>query len=124
MKIKPNKLGTKKSKLKTKAAKGSDKLAAARAAKKSGVRRAKRGDGLPDPKKMRELHLKYKNEIGAKLLTTSKVVGYFKSVGQGIRVSKEDVLSALSDEVYGAMFSAMVRALRNNRKTVRSFDVR
>lgn len=105
---------------------GTDKMAAARTARASGIKGSKKGKkikdvGLPDFKQLKDRHLKYKDEVQVKLLTQSKLVGYFKALG--LRSSKADILAATSEELYRLLFKACLRTVRNNRKTVRAFDI-
>lgn len=130
MKIKIKNLGTKKLKAKGEA---TDRMAAARAArgktkgKAKTKKRAAAGDGgMPDLKKLKDRHIKAINEAkkpGVRgLLSISKVQEYFRSLG--LRAPKDDILTATTAELYSLFFRAAIRTIRNNRKTVRGFDIR
>jgi hypothetical protein len=132
VKIKIKNLGTKKLKAKTTA---TDRMAAARAArgktagktKTKTKKRAAAGDGgMPDLKKLKDRHIKAINEAkkpGVRgLLSISKVQEYFRSLG--LRAPKDDILTATTAELYTLFFRAAIRTIRNNRKTVRGFDIR
>ena len=106
-----------------------DRMAAARAAKgkTGGKKKVKRAaSDMPDLKKLKDRHIKAltaaKKPGVRSLLTVSKVMDYFRSLG--LRAPKDDILAATTAELYSLFFRAAVRTVRNNRKTVRGFDIR
>jgi hypothetical protein len=112
-----------------KKAAATDSMAAARAArvakgKKTTKKttRAPRDAELPDFKKLRARHLKFKEENGVGIVKQSGLVSYFRALG--LRSPKEDIVNAAVEELYGLLLRAARRTTLNNRKTVRGFDIR
>ena len=66
-----------------------------------------------------EAHVDFRKEVGAKILTASKLKEYFKAIGIN---SSGDLPDGIADVVYKAMWRAMQRAYENGRKTVRPCD--
>ena len=116
-KKKLKKLGSKKT------AKATKKVAAATTGKKV----IKRGKGsvavnkkqLPNTKQINDRHTKFKEELGVKIIPTSKVRKYYKAIGMR---SEKEITVSLSEEIYRWLRKATFRAIRNNRKTVRGHD--
>lgn len=116
---------------KTKKTKKSAKTAAApkaaKATKAAKPAKAKRGKGsvatnkkqLPSVKEINDRHAAFKEELGAKIIPNSKIRKYYKSIG--VRSEKE-LGMYLAEEIYRQMRRSVFRAVRNNRKTVRSHD--
>ena len=97
------------------------------AATAAGKKVTKRGKGsvavnkkqLPNTKQINERHLKFKEELGVKIIPTSKVRKYYKAIGMR---SEKEITVSLSEEIYRWLRKATFRAIRNNRKTVRGHD--
>lgn len=64
-------------------------------------------------------HKAFKKEIGSKLIPNSKLRAYYKNLG--IRASN-DLVEGLADEVYTLLKKSALRAVKNGRKTVRTWD--
>jgi len=69
---------------------------------------------------MKKAHIDFRKEVGAKLLTASKIKDYFKSLG--LR-SEAELAEGIADHLYKVMWKASSRAMSNKRTTVRSDDV-
>lgn len=71
-------------------------------------------------KKMQKAHMQFREEVGVKVVTASKIKEYFKAVG---RRSDSKTAEAVADMVYKAMWKAVTRCDDNNRGTVRPSDI-
>jgi thiamine monophosphate kinase len=105
--------------------KATKKKGAKKTTKKKGAKKtAKKGEGkakriLATKKEAMAKHKEFKKEVGSKLIPKSKVRAYFKHLG--IRASN-DLSDSLAEEVYAIMKKGALRAIKNGRKTVRSWD--
>jgi len=69
---------------------------------------------------MKKAHVEFRKEVGAKVLTASKLKEYFKALG--LR-SDSELAEGIADHLYKVMWKACSRAMSNKRTTVRSDDV-
>lgn len=74
----------------------------------------------PTAKQIRIRIKKAKQDVGVKIVTTSKVKEVLKSTG--LRAEK-DIEAWLANELYDLIKKACLRTLRNGRKTVRGWDL-
>ena len=75
---------------------------------------------LASKKQISSRHKKFKKEVGVKIVTASKVKTYFKTIG--IRAST-DMVDETANALYDVLKKACLRAVKNGRKTVRSWDL-
>jgi len=120
-KKKLKKLGSKKTAKSAVADKTADKKAAGTVGKKAAGKKVAGTytKQLPSFKQINDRHAKFKEEVGVKIIPTSKVRKYYKFIGMR---SETELTSYLAEEIYRWLRKATVRAIRNNRKTVRGHD--
>jgi len=81
---------------------------------------AKKELSTKDVKKMQKAHIEFREEVGEKILTRSKIKEYFKQVGRRCDAKTPE---AVADAVYKMLWKSITRCDDNNRGTVRPSDI-
>jgi len=71
-------------------------------------------------KAMQAAHMKFRSEVGSKIVTASKVKEYCKALGHHCSAGLEE---ELADVIYKRLWKAVERCDGNNRMTIMKVDV-
>jgi hypothetical protein len=71
-------------------------------------------------KEMQAAHVKFRQEVGAKIVTASKIKEYCKALGHHCSSGLEE---EVADLVYKALWRSILRCDGNNRMTIMKVDL-